>query len=103
MISLLVSAGNQQARDRAMWEPLLTAVEHHAETLTEDTVDGFNSGRPPDWSATTSRCGISPCALGRRERLVGAGEDTDAGEDHWVSVDEATACRYYQQHRPKRR
>lgn len=105
MVSLVVSAGNPEAHDRGTWQPLLSAVEHRQETITEDSANGLNSGE----TASLVRHDVT-LQNGTVRTLWDVvtgwwyhGEDADAGEDHWITADQAAARRRYQEHRPKRR
>ncbi|MGW4528880.1 hypothetical protein [Amycolatopsis sp. NPDC004378] len=105
VISLVVVAGNPEIRDRATWQPLLTATGHQATTIDEAEEDGISSGE----TAALVRHDVT-LADGTIRILFDVvtgwwyhGEDADAGERHWMSTDETAARRYYREHRPKRR
>jgi hypothetical protein len=104
VITLLVDAANpEQVRDRAIWQPLLTATAHRQHTITETGVDAGHSGRKAVlvrhdvtlkdgsirtlWEVTTSWWAL--------------GEDGDHEESHWVSASEQAARQHYETERPK--
>lgn len=104
-IGVLAAAANPDARDRAVWQPLLDAVDHQRETITEDSVDGFSSGEFSELirhSITLQDGTISHLW----EVVTGwwyYGEDADVTEEHWISTSEDRARSRYREHRPQRR
>jgi hypothetical protein len=105
VIRLVAEAVNTEARDRAMWQPLLTATDHQTTTVDEIEEEGMSSGETA--ALVSHDVTVADGAVHVLWDVVTGwwyrGEDADAGEEHWISRDETISRRYYREHQPKRR
>ncbi|ACU38398.1 hypothetical protein [Actinosynnema mirum] len=97
LLDLVVTAGNPEIRDRAVWHPLLTATTHRVVRVDgREESDGSDTGLVRH--DVTLADGTAYVLWEVLTRWQHHGQDYDEGESRWISADEA-AARHHLAHR----